>query len=59
MELGPWVKVVLRPGQRGTDTLVLQPVEEEDTLEGAFADSQRFLVAQTEKNPAEMQEAWV
>lgn len=59
MELGPWVKVVLRSGQWGTDTLVLQPVEEEDTLEGGFGDNQHFLVAQTVKNPSKMQAAWV
>lgn len=33
MELGPWVKVTLRPGHWRAEALVLQPVRVEDRLE--------------------------
>lgn len=40
VELGPWVKVVLRPGYWRTEALVLQPVKVQDRLEKGFGENQ-------------------
>lgn len=39
MELGPWVKVTLRPGHWWAEALVLQPVKVEDSLEKGFEEN--------------------
>lgn len=42
VKLGPWVKVTLRSGHWRAETLIFQPVKQEDMLEGDFGVERGF-----------------